>query len=173
MYIKATLRHLHIAPRKVRLAAAVVKGMDVVRAEQELVSRTKRTAPVLLKLLRSATANARHNFHVESRDLRIKDLRIDAGPVSKRFRARAFGRAASIKRRTSHVLLVLEPTGDAAAFIAPARVRQTVPAVREATAEDMRGSAADGRASSPAAERQPQKKKSSGFMPRIFRRKAI
>src|SRR3990167_8182344 len=100
MEVKATLRNLGIAPRKVRLAAAVVKGMDIARAERELAHRAKRSAPILLKLLRSAAANARHNFHVENQNMKVKDLRIDAGPVTARFRARAFGRAAPIRRRT-------------------------------------------------------------------------
>ncbi|OGZ97556.1 MAG: 50S ribosomal protein L22 [Candidatus Sungbacteria bacterium RIFCSPLOWO2_02_FULL_54_10] len=169
MEMKATLRHLGIAPRKVRLMAAVVKGMTVARAERELMSRTKRSAPILLKLLRSAIANARHNFHIENQNLKVKDLRIDAGPVTARFRARAFGRAAPIRRRTSHVSLILETVGDVAA---PARgVRKAAPVAREATADDVRGSSLSGRGSG-AQKRQP-KKKSSGFMPRIFQRKAI
>lgn len=108
MEVKARIRNLGIAPRKVRLVAAVVRGMDAQRAAQELTHRAKRAAPVLVKLLRSAMASARHDFHVESDTLRIKDLRVDAGPVAKRFRARAFGRAARIRRRTSHISLVLE-----------------------------------------------------------------
>ena len=172
MEVKATLQHLGIAPRKVRLAAAVVKGMSVAEAEREFMYRTKRAAPILLKLLRSAVANARHNFHLESENLKVKDLRIDAGPVTARFRARAFGRAASVRRRTSHVSVILETTGDAHATVRGSR--KAGPTVRSATAEDLRGpsgSSMDGRAGGP--EKKQKKKKSSGFMPRLFQRKVI
>lgn len=108
MEITARIRYLGIAPRKVRLAAAVVRGMDALRAEQELLRRARRAAPVLVKLLRSARASARHDFRLEDAALKVKEIRVDAGPVAKRFRARAFGRAARIRRRTSHISLVLE-----------------------------------------------------------------
>lgn len=172
MEVKATVRYLGIAPRKVRLLAAVVKGMDVARAEHELMRRDRRAAPVLLKLLRSAAANARHNFHAESHGLKIKDVRIDAGPVATRYRARAFGRAASITRRTSHVSLVLETALETGAGASRSRASTAAPIVREATVEDLRGGAG-GAPRSAAAEKKQQKKKTSGFMPRLFQRKVI
>ncbi len=166
--MKVTLRHLGVAPRKVRLLAALVKGMDVKSAERELAVHTKRSAPILLKLLRSAIANARHNFHVENQHMRVKDVRVDAGPVSSRFRARAFGRAAPIRRRASHISLILET----ASAPSPMRGRKTgSPAVRTATAEDLRGGGKTGKGS--VTEKPRPKKKTSGFMPRIFQRKAI
>lgn len=168
MEIKASIRYLGIAPRKVRLAGALVKGMDLARAEYQLIHRVKRSAPVLLKLLRSAAASAKHDFHIEDRNLRVKDLRVDVGPVTSRYRARAFGRAATIRRRTSHVSLILETMGDTPASGAK---RRAAPALRTATAEDMRGGVSSGRGSAQASKQ--QKKKSSGFMPRVFQRKAI
>ena len=166
--MKVTLRHLGIAPRKVRLLGALIRGMDTAHAERELTVRAKRSAPILLKLLRSAIANARHNFHIENQSMKIKDLRVDAGPVSSRFRARAFGRAAPIRRRTSHISLILETAS--APF--PVRERKTgSPVVREATRDDMRGAGKSGKGG--AAEKSSPKKHSSGFMPRVFQRKAI
>ena len=174
MEVKATLRHLHIAPRKVRLAAAVVKGMSVSRAERELAHRPRRAAPVLLKLLRSASASARHDFHIEPEQLVVKDLRVDAGSVQKRYRARAFGRAASIRRRTSHVSLVLESAGGA--VVLPERAAHPGLVAREATVEDVQGDARAGFArggTETGALIEKRRPRQPGFVRRMFRRKAI
>ncbi|MFY9463275.1 MAG: 50S ribosomal protein L22, partial [Candidatus Sungiibacteriota bacterium] len=137
MEIKATLRHLHIAPRKVRLAGDLIKGMTVENAERELGGLVKRASDPLYKLLQSAIANAKHNFLVSGKAMTIKDVRVNPGPVSKRFRPRAFGRAAPIRRRTSHVSLILE-IGENVVV----RTREGAPMVREATLEDLRQDAA-------------------------------
>lgn len=107
MDIKAELNYLRIAPRKVRLIADLIKGMDVRRAELELEHMTKRPAAELLKLLKSASANAEHNFNQHREDLYVKEMRVDPGPVLKRSMPRAFGRSGLIRKRTSHVRLEL------------------------------------------------------------------
>lgn len=169
MEIKAELRHLHIAPRKVRLVAHLIKGMRAADAERELAHRIKRPSDSLRKLLQSAIANARHNFHADEATLLVKDIRVNAGPVSKRFRPRAFGRAAPIRRRTSHVALVLETKG-----VIAAPVKERAPIVREATREDLRQDAGEQRekGEKPDAGRQPRPKESR-FIRRMFQRKAI
>lgn len=170
MEIKAQLRHLHIAPRKVRTAAHLIKGMRVEDAERELAHLIKRSSDPLRKLLRSAVTNAGHNFHADISTLLVKDIRVNAGPVSKRFRPRAFGRAAPIRRRTSHVLLILEAKG----AIASASIKERTPVVREATREDLRQdeSIPRERGEKPDIGRQA-KPKESKFIRRIFQRKAI
>ncbi len=171
MEIKAEIRHLHIAPRKVRLAAALIKGMSVEDAERELGSRVKRASDPLVKLLRSAVANAKHNFLVGSATMTIKDVRVNPGPVSKRFRSRAFGRAAPIRRRTSHVSLILETGG-----VAVMRTREGAPTVREATREDLRRDDVALRERADAADSaraSASKPKQAAFMRRMFQRKAI
>ena len=176
MEIKAEIRHLHIAPRKVRLAANLIKGMSVEDAGRELAGRVKRASNPLYKLLQSAVANAKHNFLAGDGVMTIKDVRVNPGPVSKRFRPRAFGRAAPIRRRTSHVSLVLE-IGD----IGPARARDRdgVPTVREVTREDLRRDGANsaigrGRGDTADSTRvSAAKPKQSDFMRRMFQRKAI
>ena len=105
--IKAELNYVAIAPRKVRLVAGMIRGMDVARAETQLLFLTKRASHPILKLLKSAVANAKNNFRVYEGDLLVKRITVDGGPVGKRTRARAFGRAARIRKRTSHVTLVL------------------------------------------------------------------
>ena len=169
MEITAKLRHLHLSPRKVRLVAGIMKRMGSEQAERELQYRMKRAAGPLLKLLRSAAANARHNFRLSGRRLTIKDIRVDAGPTTTKYRPRAFGRTAPVRRRTSHVTLILEAEGEAAA---PAARREAV-TVREAGPEDLRADV-DRR---PPVERPEKgrgpKPKPHGFIRRIFQRKAI
>lgn len=105
--IIAELNYVAIAPRKVRLVANMIRGMDVLSAQTQLLFLTKRASHPMLKLLKSAVANAKNNFHADESDLVVKRIRVDGGPVGKRTRARAFGRAARIRKRTSHVTLVL------------------------------------------------------------------
>ena len=170
MEIKAELRHLHIAPRKVRTTAHLVKGMRVEDAERELAHRIKRSSDPLRKLLQSAITNARHNFHADASTLLVKDIRVNAGPVSKRFRPRAFGRAAPIRRRTSHVLLILEAKG----AIAASPVKERTSVVREATREDLRQDEGVSRERGEKSDMGRQSKpKESKFIRRIFQRKAI
>lgn len=107
MEIKANLKYLHIAPRKTRTVADMIKGKSAVEAEAVLKFLRKRASIPVLKLLKSAVANAKHNFNIERENLRIKSIRVDQGPVMKRFMPRARGMAAPIKRRQSHVAIIL------------------------------------------------------------------
>jgi len=107
--IRAKLNYLRISPRKVRLVADLIRGMEVVEAEKQLKFLNKRSARHLLKLINSAIANARHNFNLNKEDLYISQISVNAGPVLKRWRARARGRATPILKRTSHITLVLSP----------------------------------------------------------------
>lgn len=168
MEVTAQLKYVHIAPRKVRLVAGAVKGMGVERAERELLYRMKRASRPLAKLIRSAAANARHNFHIEDAKLTVKDIRVNPGPVTKRFRARAFGRASPIRRRTSHVVVVLETGGTA-----PARTRRAAPTVRDATRDDFRSREETRQAGEGFDQAKIRKPPAAGFMRRMFQRKAI
>jgi len=97
-----------MSPRKIRLVADLVRGMDVEEAEIQLKFLTKKAAKPILKLLNSAVANASHNFGIEKSNLFISEIQVNEGPILKRWRARAMGRAAPIMKRTSHLNLVLE-----------------------------------------------------------------
>lgn len=108
MEIKAELNYLRIAPRKVRLVANLIRGKSVKEAERILSLVQKKPALPLLKLLKSALANAKHNFNLKEENLRISKLLVNEGPKLKRWRARARGQAFEIQKKTSHVLLVLE-----------------------------------------------------------------
>lgn len=108
MKIAAKLRHLRMSPRKVRLVADLVRGMDIVQAKNQLKFMPKRSAGYVLKLLESAIANAKNNFGIQNQDnLFISEIKVDQGPSLKRWRARAMGRAARILKRTSHISLIL------------------------------------------------------------------
>jgi large subunit ribosomal protein L22 len=108
MEVKAKLRYLRIAPRKVRLVADLIRGKKVDQARAILDFSLKRAAKPLRKLLDSAVANALHNFQLDEKTLSISKITVDEGPKLKRWRARARGRATEIQKKTSHVTLVLE-----------------------------------------------------------------
>lgn len=114
MEVKASLRNLRIAPRKVRLVADLVRGKSVAEAKLQLAFNKKRASEPVLKLINSAVANADHNFNIDTATLRIKSIMVDQGPMLKRFMPRAFGRAAEIQKRMSHIRLVLEGQAGAA-----------------------------------------------------------
>lgn len=107
MEIKAKLKHLRIAPKKVRLVANLIKGLPVLEAEQQLQFCRKISALPLSKLLKSAIANAVNNNHLAKEDLYVKSLIVNEGFALKRWKPRAMGRANMIKKRASHVSLVL------------------------------------------------------------------
>lgn len=107
MPVTAKAKYIHVAPRKVRLVADAIFGMDVIEAENQLQHITKGARTPVLKLLKSAVANAEHNFDMVKDNLYISKIQVTEGPTFMRFRARAFGRSAPIRKRTSHITIVL------------------------------------------------------------------
>jgi large subunit ribosomal protein L22 len=111
----ASLSFLRVAPRKVRLVADHVRGMQVGEALAMLRYTPQSAAKPLAKLLRSAVANAEQKGgHVDVDALFVKTLTVDGGPKMRRFMPRAMGRAFRIEKRTSHVYVELG-TGSRAA----------------------------------------------------------
>ncbi len=106
--MKAKLRYLRIAPRKVRLVADMIRGKHVEEALNILQFTEKSSSQPLAKLLKSAVANADQMEGVNIDRLFIKTLMVDGGPMMKRFMPRAMGRATPVRKRTSHVTLHLE-----------------------------------------------------------------
>jgi large subunit ribosomal protein L22 len=96
-----------MSPRKVRLVIDTIRGKSVPDAVTRLTFLRKDASLPVLKLLKSAMANAEHNFNLEPAKLRVKSVTADGGPTIKRFRPRAHGSAGPIKKRTSHIMLVL------------------------------------------------------------------
>lgn len=107
MEAKAVARYVRIAPRKVRLVIDMLRGKDVGEAFAILRHTPKAASPVLEKLLKSAVANAEHNYEMNTENLRIEKAYVDEGPTIKRFRPRAMGRASRINKRTSHITIVV------------------------------------------------------------------
>lgn len=110
MQVVAKLNNLKIAPRKVRLVSDVISGMPVNDALIELSKQVKRSSEPMEKLLRSAIANAEHNFGLDPGNLYVFSSVVGEGQRLKRWQPRAFGRANPIIRRLSKVTLVLEET---------------------------------------------------------------
>lgn len=110
MTTKAVLRRLRIAPRKVRLVADLVRGLSVRDAQAQLLFSSKQAARPVKKLIDSAVANAAHNHNMDTESLVIKEIYVDGAGMLKRWMPRAFGRATMIRKRLSHVTLVLEGT---------------------------------------------------------------
>jgi len=102
----AQLKFLHIAPRKVRFVADLLRGRTVNEAEAQLMLHPRRAAKPLLKLLRSALANAKQK-QMNGARLVVSEVRVDQGTMLKRFLPRARGMATPIQKKMSHVTLIL------------------------------------------------------------------
>lgn len=107
MKVTATLKNLRTSPRKVRLVAEAIKGMDANAALIQLPFIVKKSSHDLEKLLRSAIANARNNFGIDVDNLLVEEVRVGEGPRLKRWLPRAYGRATLILKRTSHISLTV------------------------------------------------------------------
>ncbi len=106
---RAHVRHVRIAPRKVRIVVDLIRGKNIGDAEAILRHTPKRASVVVAKLLKSAVANAQHNFDMDVRDLYVHAVWVDGGPTLKRIHPRSRGQAFSILKRTSHISVVLRP----------------------------------------------------------------
>ena len=97
-----------MSPRKVRLVVDVIRGKNVSEAKTQLQFMKKAAALPVLKLLNSAVANAQHNFKLEASNLYVKVVTADGGPTIHRWMPRAMGRATPIRKRTTHIAIVLD-----------------------------------------------------------------
>lgn len=105
---KASLRQLRITARKTRLVADLIRGKDVTAAEDILRFTDKRSAQPMLKVLKSAKANAVNNHDMFEDSLFVKAIEVDEGPTLKRFLPRARGRADLMRKRTCSISITLE-----------------------------------------------------------------
>ncbi|MFH1117566.1 MAG: 50S ribosomal protein L22 [Pseudomonadota bacterium] len=104
----STLRHAHIAPRKARLVADLIRGMAVDAALARLQFTPQKAAGIIRKVLQSALENASRSAGVDEDKLYVGTITVDEGPTAKRWRPRAMGRATRIRKRTSHIHIALE-----------------------------------------------------------------
>jgi large subunit ribosomal protein L22 len=108
METRASLKFARVGAQKARLVADLVRGHDVSEAIKRLTFLNKKTAGLLKKVIESAVANADYKKSVDLDKLYIKSVTVDQGPVLKRFRPRAQGRAFGVRKKTSHINVVLD-----------------------------------------------------------------
>jgi ribosomal protein L22 len=107
--VRAQAKYVRSSPRKARLVCDHIRGKSVEEARAILAHAPRAVARDWSKLLESAVANAEHNHELVGEDLYVKAVHADDGPTIKRFRPRAMGRATKIRKRTSHLTILLTP----------------------------------------------------------------
>ena len=107
--VRAAAKWLRISPRKARLVVEHIRGRSVPEARTVLAFTDRAAAREVEKLLRSAVSNAEANHGLIGDDLVVKTVFVDAGPVIKRWRPRARGRSAQVRKRTCHITVTLVP----------------------------------------------------------------
>lgn len=107
--VRAQARYVRSSARKARLVCDHIRGKSVTDARAVLAHTNRAVARDWSKLLESAVANAENNHELVGEELRIATVKADEGPTLKRFRPRAMGRATRIRKRTSHLTILLTP----------------------------------------------------------------
>ena len=107
MEARAIARHIRISPRKARQVIDLIRGKDVEEALAILQLTPKGGSPIVEKVVRSAVANAENNYDMDVDSLYVAECYVDQGPTMKRIRPRARGMANRIRKRTSHITVIL------------------------------------------------------------------
>jgi large subunit ribosomal protein L22 len=107
--VRATSRYVRVAPRKARLVADQVRGLNIDAARALLQFSPRGAARDIGKLIDSAAANAENNHDLVADEMRVAEITVDEGPTLRRYRPRALGRATPINKRTSHIAVALSP----------------------------------------------------------------
>lgn len=107
--VKATAKYVRVSPPKVRQLTRIIKGEHVDEARRVLMFSEKGAAKPVLKVLNSAIANAENNDALDPDDLVVANAFVDEGPTLRRYQPRALGRAYRIRKRTSHITVVVAP----------------------------------------------------------------
>jgi large subunit ribosomal protein L22 len=108
MKVSAKLNNLRMPNRKVKLIADLIIGMDVQDALDQLGATVKKSSPLMLKLLESAIANGENNFGIDRNNMYVLDVVVKEGITLKRWMPKAHGRATPIRKRSSHIEIILE-----------------------------------------------------------------
>ena len=107
MEAKAVSRFVRVSPRKARIVIDQIRGKSVPAAREILKFTNRGIAETVEKTLNSAVAHAEHNHHVRAESLVVKTAFADEGPTLKRIRPRAKGSASRIRKRTSHITIIV------------------------------------------------------------------
>lgn len=169
---EAHLRRLRIAPRKSRMVTEMVKGMPVGEAQAQLLMTPKKASDHVLKLLKSAMANAKNNHSMDLSKLFISEIRVDEGPTYKRWMPRAYGRATPIHKKTSHIHIKLaEKDGlSSSDYIIPENKKEKP---EKPSGKKKGGDDYDDKPMEPKETEKPTDSRSRNPMKRIFRRKSV
>lgn len=108
---KAITKFVRISPRKARLAAGLIRGLPVAQASQQLTHSNLRAGRLLKKTLDSAVANAETQLDARREDLKVSEVRVDAGPTMKRAKPKNKGGRHPIMKRTSHFTVIVTAEG--------------------------------------------------------------
>jgi large subunit ribosomal protein L22 len=123
--MRAQAKYVRMSPRKARLVAQHIRGRSVPEARAVLAFTAREAADELQKVLQSAVSNAEANHGIPEERLYIEHAYVDGGPVMKRWRARARGRVARIRKRTCHITVKLAERPDMAAPAAQTKTEKT------------------------------------------------
>ena len=113
MEVRAVARYVRVSPRKARIVIDQIRGKSVEQAREILRFTNRGIAETVEKTLNSAVANAEHNNHLRAETLVVKRAYADEGPTLKRIRPRAKGSASRIRKRTSHITIIVAPREEA------------------------------------------------------------
>jgi large subunit ribosomal protein L22 len=172
MEIKAKLNHLRITPRKVRLIADFIRNISIKEAKTKLKFIPNRAAEPVLKLLKSAIANAQNNFNVKEDDLYIKRIMVNQDTPFKRWFPISRGRSFPILKRACHIELVLGAKEDAKLE----KIKQEAEKPTVSREEKIEKTQKIEQRPKFKASKAPEKIKSKGFRgfaKKIFRRKSV
>ncbi|TVR31449.1 MAG: 50S ribosomal protein L22 [Nitriliruptor sp.] len=107
--VRATAKYVRVSPSKVRQLTRLIVGQPIHEAQRILLFADKGAAQPLLKVMNSAVANAENNDDLDPDELIVAEAFADDGPTLKRYQPRALGRAYQIRKRTSHITVVVTP----------------------------------------------------------------
>lgn len=169
----AQLRYLRMPARKVRFVIDTIRGCSVNDAEARLMVSPRRPSMAVLKLLRSAVANAKQNAKLDPAKLVVREIRVDQGPKTRRWNPRARGGAALIERKSCHVSITLAETESSRAprytiqkLTTPKSSKDAKKPARAKKDKDLSG---EDRKESGAGSA----KSGKGYLRRVFRRKSV
>jgi large subunit ribosomal protein L22 len=154
--VRAQAKYVRMSPRKARLVAEHIRGRSVPEARAVLAFTSREAAGVLQKVLQSAVSNAEANHGIAEDRLYVKTTYVDGGPVMKRWRARARGRVARIRKRTCHITVTLAERQQASPTAEPVQAEAVETAATPKRAAKTKTAAASKKKT---ASKRPAKKK--------------
>jgi large subunit ribosomal protein L22 len=111
-FAKAISKYIRISPRKARYAADLIRGLSVEKATLQLLYSKLRGGRLLMKTLDSAVANAETQIDGRRESLKVHEVKVDAGPILRRAKARSRGSSVPVNKRTSHITVVVSKEGE-------------------------------------------------------------